>query len=83
MINEPFDDAGHWRTGLLHDTLGDDYVAIALRAARAADPEAKLYINDYDIEASGPKFYALFKLVAALKSAGLPVDGIGLESHFT
>jgi endo-1,4-beta-xylanase len=30
VINEPFDDTGGWRAGLLHDTLGDDYVALAL-----------------------------------------------------
>jgi endo-1,4-beta-xylanase len=82
VINEPFDDAGHWRAGLLHDTLGDDYVAIALRAARAADPDAKLYINDSNIEASGPKFFALYHLVAALKTSGVPIDGVGLQSHF-
>jgi len=82
VINEPFDDAGHWRAGLLHDTLGDDYVAIALRAARAADPDAKLYINDAGIEGGGPKFGALYKLVMALKSSGAPIDGVGLQSHF-
>jgi endo-1,4-beta-xylanase len=82
VINEPFDDAGRWRVGLLHDTLGDDYVAIALRAARAADPDAKLYINDYNIESSDPKFGALYHLVATLKTSGVPIDGVGVQSHF-
>jgi endo-1,4-beta-xylanase len=82
VINEPFDDAGRWRAGLFHDALGDGYVAIALRVAHAVDPDAKLYINEYDIEKSGPKFDALYKLVANLKATGVPIDGIGLQSHF-
>jgi endo-1,4-beta-xylanase len=82
VVNEPFDDSGDWRGGALHDILGDDYVAIALRAARAADPRAKLYINEYNVEGAGLKFDALYRLAAALKRAGAPLDGIGLQSHF-
>jgi endo-1,4-beta-xylanase len=82
VINEPFDDAGAWRGGVLHDTLGDAYVAIALRAARAADPNAKLYVNEYNIERAGAKFDALYALIASLKRSGAPIDGIGLQSHF-
>ena len=64
------DDAGHWRPGLLHDTLGDEYVAVALRVARAADPNAKLYINDFNIDMSDAKFEALYQLVSP--ATGLP-----------
>ena len=59
-----------------------DYVAIALKAAREADPDAKLYINDYNVETDGPKMRALYDLVAALKRQGAPIDGVGLQSHF-
>ena len=38
---------------MFFNTLGTSYVSIALQAARAADPNAKLYINDYNIEQSG------------------------------
>ena len=62
--------------------MGPDYVAIALKAARAADPDAKLYINDYNVETDGPKMRALYDLVASLKRAGAPIDGVGLQSHF-
>ena len=61
--------------------MGPDYVAIALKAARAADPNAKLYINDYNVETDGPKMRALYDLVASLKAAGAPTDGVGLQSH--
>jgi endo-1,4-beta-xylanase len=82
VVNEPFTDDGQWRESIFFDAMGPNYVAIALSAARAADPEAKLYVNDYDVETDGPKQRALFDLVASLKAAGAPIDGVGLQSHF-
>ena len=82
VVNEPFADDGQWRRSILYDAMGPGYVAIALRAARAADPDAKLYINDYNVETDGPKMQALYDLVASLKRDGVPIDGVGLQSHF-
>jgi endo-1,4-beta-xylanase len=82
VVNEPFTDDGAWRNSIWHEAMGPDYVAIALKAARAADPDAKLYINDYNVETAGPKMRALFDLVASLKRDGVPIDGVGLQSHF-
>jgi endo-1,4-beta-xylanase len=82
VVNEPFTDDGQWRKSIWWDAIGPDYVAIALKAAHAADPDAKLYINDYNVETEGPKMRALYNLVASLKAAGAPIDGVGLQSHF-
>src|SRR5271165_1028790 len=82
VVNEPFTDDGQWRKSIWYDAMGPDYVAIALKAARAADPAARLYINDYNVESDGPKMRALYDLVASLKRAGAPIDGVGLQSHF-
>jgi endo-1,4-beta-xylanase len=82
VVNEPFTDDGAWRHSIWYDAMGPDYVAIALKAARAADPAAKLYVNDYNVETDGPKMRALYDLVASLKRAGAPIDGVGLQSHF-
>ena len=79
---EPFNDDGTWRTDVFYNTLGTDYVQIALNAARSADPAAKLYINDYNIENPGAKSTAMQNLVKTLKAASVPLDGIGLQSHF-
>jgi endo-1,4-beta-xylanase len=77
VINEPFNDDGTWRSDVFYNVLGSSYVAIALRAARTADPNAKLYINDYNVEGSGAKATALLKLVKSLESQGVPIDGVG------
>nr|BAO79522.1 endo-1,4-beta-xylanase [Irpex lacteus] len=82
VINEPFNDDGTWRTDVFYNTLGTTYIQIALEAARSADPDAKLYINDYNIEYPGAKSTAMQNLVSTLKAASVPLDGIGLQSHF-
>ena len=80
--SEPFNDDGTWRQDVFFNTLNTTYVEIALRAARAADPAAKLYINDYNIEQSGPKATAMLNLVKQLLAADVPLDGVGFQSHF-
>ena len=82
VVNEPFADDGSWRKSIWYEAMGPAYVAIALRAARAADPDARLYVNEYGVETAGPKMQALFDFVASLKRDGVPIDGVGLQSHF-
>jgi endo-1,4-beta-xylanase len=62
--------------------MGSGYIADALRTAHAADPNAKLYLNDYNIEGENAKSNALYSLAQSLVSQGVPLNGIGLESHF-
>ena len=81
VVNEPFAEDGSWRKSIWYEAMGPDYVAIALQAARAADPQAKLYVNDYNVETDGPKMRALYDLVASLEAAGASIDGVGLQSH--
>ncbi|RDX57112.1 endo-1,4-beta-xylanase C precursor [Lentinus brumalis] len=82
VVNEPFNDDGTWRSDVFYNTLNSSYVSIALKAARAADPNAKLYINDYNIENSGAKATAMLNLVKQLIADGVPIDGVGFQSHF-
>ncbi|TFK36629.1 endo-1,4-beta xylanase [Crucibulum laeve] len=80
-LPEPFNDDGTFRTSVFFTTMGTSFIPIALRTARAADPAAKLYINDFNIESSGPKSTALISLVKSLKTQGVPIDGIGVQTH--
>ena len=82
VVNEPFNDDGTWRSDVFYNTLGTSFVEIALNSARAADPNAKLYINDYNIEQTGAKATAMLNLVKSLKQQGVPIDGVGFQCHF-
>ncbi|TFY81949.1 hypothetical protein EWM64_g2067 [Hericium alpestre] len=81
VINEAFNDDGTWRSDVFYNTLGQAFVPTAFQAARAADPDAKLYINDYNIEGPGAKANAVSNLVSTLKAQGVPIDGIGVQAH--
>ncbi|MBO2448833.1 endo-1,4-beta-xylanase [Actinomadura barringtoniae] len=81
VVNEPFNDDGTFRDSVFYSTLGQSYIADALRAARAADPGAKLYINDYNTDGIGAKSDAMYNLVKSLKSQGVPIDGVGFQGH--
>ncbi|THH15343.1 hypothetical protein EW146_g5123 [Bondarzewia mesenterica] len=81
VVNEPFNDNGTWRADVFYNTLGTSYVTTALEAARSADPNTKVYINEYNLEYAGPKANAMLSLVESLQSAGTPIDGVGFQGH--
>ncbi|WP_262379774.1 endo-1,4-beta-xylanase [Nonomuraea sp. PA05] len=81
VVNEIFDDNGGWRTSFWYNTLGQSYVADAFRAARAADPNARLCINDYNVEGINAKSTAMYNLVSSLRQQGVPVDCVGFQGH--
>jgi endo-1,4-beta-xylanase len=82
VVNEPFNEDGSLKQDVFDKALGSGYIADALRTAHAADPAAKLYLNDYNIEGENTKSNAMYSLVQSLKSQGVPIDGVGFESHF-
>uniref|UniRef100_A0A8H7Y2N7 Beta-xylanase n=1 Tax=Psilocybe cubensis TaxID=181762 RepID=A0A8H7Y2N7_PSICU len=78
---EPFNEDGTFRETVFYNTIGISYISTALRAARAADPKAKLYINDYNLEGLSPKSTGMVNLVKQLKKDRVPIDGIGVQGH--
>ncbi|MEU1406261.1 endo-1,4-beta-xylanase [Streptomyces sp. NPDC005728] len=81
VVNEPFNEDGSYRSTLWYNGLGPGYIASALTWAHAADPDARLYINDYNVEGVNAKSTALYNLVRSLKQQGVPIDGVGLQAH--
>ncbi len=83
VVNEPFEPFGATlRIGSpWYQTMGKDYIAFALREAHRADPEARLYINDYALEHPSPKSDAMYALAESLLERGVPLHGIGFQMH--
>jgi len=82
VVNEVVEYDGSLRDSPYLQIIGsEEYIAHAFRVAHAADPDAKLFINDYSISFSGAKQDGLFELVERLLAQGVPIDGVGLQAH--
>jgi endo-1,4-beta-xylanase len=73
---------GGLRSSIWRDGIGPDYIDMAFRWAREADPGAKLFYNDVGGEGLSATSDSIYNLVRGLKGRGVPVDGVGFESHF-
>ncbi|MGC5031311.1 endo-1,4-beta-xylanase [Micromonospora sp. DT229] len=85
VVNEAFEDgsSGARRNSNLERT-GSDWIEAAFRAARTADPNAQLCYNDYNIDNwNDAKTQAVYRMVRDFKQRGVPIDCVGLQSHFT
>jgi endo-1,4-beta-xylanase len=82
VVNEPFNGDGSFVSDVFYQAMGSGYIADALRTAHAADPAAQLYLNDYNIEGENAKSNAMYSLVQSLLAQGVPINGVGFESHF-
>jgi endo-1,4-beta-xylanase len=63
------------------DYLGRSYIDSAFVWANAADPTAKLFINDYNLEIDNRKLDSTIKIINELKAASVPIHGVGLQMH--
>lgn len=81
VVNEAFNEDGTYRESVFYKTLGPGYIADALRWAHEADPHAKLYLNDYNVDGINAKSDAYYKLIKQLKADGVPIEGFGLQGH--
>lgn len=62
--------------------IGDDYIELAFRFAHEADPDALLFYNDLSAEGINAKSNAVYAMVQDLVARGVPIHGVGLQSHF-
>ena len=91
VVNEPIwvdhGKPGGLRDGVWLRTLGPQYIDIAFKTARAADPEAMLVLNEAATEVTSPAGLRtrqhFLNLLDRLKSDNVPVDAVGLECHLT
>ncbi|GHV31162.1 hypothetical protein AGMMS4952_19340 [Spirochaetia bacterium] len=84
---DPSDWAASLRKTPWLTAIGPEYIEIVFKAAREADPEAKLYYNDYNLD-SREKAQAVYTMVKALNEknpdvGGRPlIDGVGMQGHY-
>lgn len=90
VVNEAINDGGDARTAQTENlrnsswlqTVGPEFLTLAFKFAHEADPDAKLYYNDYGIEA-GPKHASSMVLLKRLIEDGAPIHGVGIQGHWT
>ncbi len=89
VVNEAINDGGdaetakteHLRDSNWLKALGPEFLTLAFKYAREADPHAVLYYNDYNIE-SGPKHASSMVLLKRLIVDGAPIDAVGIQGHW-
>lgn len=74
---------GGLNDNVFYKALGSGYIADAFRIARAAGPDAKLFINENLVESLPGKRQELYDLVSGLVADSVPIDGVALQMHIT
>ncbi|HSS96123.1 MAG TPA: endo-1,4-beta-xylanase, partial [Terriglobales bacterium] len=90
VVNEAFNDVdGTVRSTLWYDSpgigfqgQGTKYIEQAFNWAHTADPNAKLFYNDYNDETMNAKSDAIYAMAADFKNRGVPLSGIGFQMHW-
>jgi len=83
VLNEALNEDVTYRNDTFLNVIGPDYIKIAFKAAAAADPKAKLYYNDYNMESITAKTDSARKnIVKFLQDDNIRIDGVGMQAHF-
>jgi endo-1,4-beta-xylanase len=82
VVNEAVADGGRsLRTSVFYQLLGPSFIDDAFTTAHAADPDARLYYNEYGAEGLGAKSDYVYNLVKGMLARGVPIHGVGLQMH--
>jgi endo-1,4-beta-xylanase len=83
VVNEAVaEDGNGWRDSLWSQQLGPlEHMTFAYKLARAADPGAELFLNDYNLESNPKKRATFLALAESLLKAGAPLTGLGTQTH--
>lgn len=82
VVNEAWTETGHaLRITVFSQFLGAGFIDDAFNAAHAADPDARLYYNDYGADGLGMKSDAIYNMVKGMLARGVPIHGVGLQMH--
>jgi endo-1,4-beta-xylanase len=91
VVNEPVnpldDRVDHLRTAVFLQQVGPEYLELVHFEARAADPKARLVLNEYDVEYDTPyhdsRRAAVLDVVGNMRKRGVPIDALGVQAHLS
>jgi endo-1,4-beta-xylanase len=76
---------GGLRKSFWYEQIGPDYIDLAFRTARAADPHARLTYNDYGVEYdndnNAERRRLILELLRGMQKRDVPLDAVGIQSH--
>ena len=86
VVNEAADDSEdttqvYRKSNWYKISNGPDFIDSAFKYAHEADPNAKLYYNDYNSEHPA-KREKIYKLLKKLIADHAPIDGVGMQAHW-
>lgn len=83
VVNEVIEDHGDTllRSSKWLDIVGPEFIEKAFEYAHEADPETRLFYNDYN-ESFPEKREKIYSLVKSLVQKGVPIHGVGLQAHW-
>jgi endo-1,4-beta-xylanase len=81
VVNEAINNDGTLRDSIWSRGIGPDYLDLAFRWAHEANPQARLFYNDYGAEGLSQKSNAIYNLLSGMIKRGVPINGVGLEMH--
>ena len=84
VVNEAIDDDStkYLRNSEWYKICGEDFIIKAFEYAHEADPNAKLFYNDYNTERP-EKTERVYRLVKSLVDKKVPIHGVGLQGHWS
>jgi endo-1,4-beta-xylanase len=88
VVNEAVADSGTSLRTTIWSALGSgpndfSWIEQAFRWAHEADPNARLFYNDYSAEDTGTKSNYVYNMVKQMLADGTPIHGVGLQMHLT
>ncbi|OIP82979.1 MAG: 1,4-beta-xylanase [Porphyromonadaceae bacterium CG2_30_38_12] len=82
VVNEALTEDGSLRNSTWYKIIGPEFIQLAFEFAHAADPNAELYYNDYNLYKPSKRAGAI-ELVKSLKQRGCRIDAVGEQGHYS
>ena len=79
VVNEAFTSGAE--NAVFRQRMGEDYIAKCFTWAREANPNVKLFYNDYNLEFDYHKVSQVIDMIDDFRANGVQINGIGLQTH--